>query len=110
MTPVFAVETAVMLLASVILATAVIDRLVYREIISMIFVFPNNWAHWTVALAMLRGGRAGVNIKYLRIFCWLMLAGDVIKLVFFAWHDFTRLEVARFVSDDPFFKHCVNRN
>lgn len=94
----FSIETVIMLLASFLIAAAVIDRLVYREVLSMIFVFPNNWAHWTVALTMYRYGRDGVNLRYFRIFCWLMLAGDVVKLIFFAVHDFTRLEVARYVS------------
>lgn len=92
----FAIETLIMLIASVLLAAAIIDRLVYREIISMIFVFPTNWAHWTVAMAMYRGGRHGVNVRYFRIFCWLMLAGDVVKLLFFAVHDFSRLNISRY--------------
>lgn len=93
----FVIEIAIMLLASILLTVAIIDRLVYREIISMIFVFPNNWAHWTVTLAMYRFGPDGINAKYLRIFCWLMFAGDIVKLIFFAVHDFTLLQVARFV-------------
>lgn len=92
----FAVETGLMLTASVLLLLAIIDRLVYREVISMIFVFPNNWAHWTVALAMHKYGRSGVNLRYVRIFCWLTLAGDIVKLMFFAYHDFSRLNVSRY--------------
>lgn len=94
----FAVETAIMLLTAVLIALAIIDRMVYREIISMIFVFPNNWAHWKVALAMYREGRTGINMRYLRIFCWLMFAGDIVKLLFFAVHDFSRLDVKRYVG------------
>lgn len=96
MTVNFAVETALMFIASVLLLFAIIDRLVYREIISIIFVFPNNWAHWTVALAMHKYGRAGVNLRYFRIFCWLTFAGDIVKLIFFAYHDFSRLNVSRY--------------
>lgn len=98
MSKIFAVETAVMVVASSLITAAIIDRLVYREIVSMIFVFPNNWAHWTVTSAMLRSGRSGINVRYFRIFCWLMLTGDIVKLVFFAVHDFTRLNIARYVS------------
>lgn len=96
----FALESVIMLLASCLIAAAIIDRLVYREIISMIFVFPNNWAHWTVTSNMLRNGqgRDGINVRYFRIFCWLMLVGDIVKLIFFAVHDFSRLDVARYVS------------
>lgn len=100
--PSFAVQTSIMLLAASLLTAAIIDRLVYREIISMIFVFPNNWAHWTVAISMLRHGRSGINIRCFRIFCWLMFAGDIVKLIFFAVHDFTRLNISRYVS----FKSC----
>lgn len=97
----FAIEAATMLLASALITAAIIDRMVYREIVSMIFVFPSNWAHWTVTSAMLRSGREGINIRYFRIFCWLMLAGDIVKLVFFAVHDFSRLNVARYVRFIP---------
>lgn len=93
----FAVETAIMLIAALLIAAAVIDRLVYREIISIMFVFPNNWAHWSVALSMLRYGKTGINVRYLRIFLLLTFAGDVIKLIFFAVHDFSRLNVSRYV-------------
>lgn len=92
----FAVETWLMLTASFLLLLAIVDRMVYREIISMIFVFPNNWAHWTIALAMHRFGRNGINLRYLRIFCWLTFVGDIVKLIFFAYHDFSRLNVSRY--------------
>lgn len=94
----FVIETCVMLVAAVLLTVAIIDRLVYREILSMIFVFPNNWAHWTVAMAMWRGGRNGIHVRYMRVFCWLMFAGDIVKLIFFAVHDFSRLNISRYVS------------
>lgn len=97
MSPSFAVETLIMLIASALLAAAIIDRLIYRELISIMFVFPNNWAHWTVTMAMLRHGRSGVSSRYLRIFCFLMFAGDIIKLLFFTFHDFSLLSVARYV-------------
>lgn len=98
LSPQVAVELSIMLLASILLAVAIIDRLVYREIISMIFVFPNNWAHWSVTMALYHNGRDGLNGKYFRIFCWLMLTGDVVKLLFFAVHDFSRIGVAIYVS------------
>lgn len=109
MSPAFFMETCIMLASAALISAAIIDRMVYREIISMIFVFPNNWAHWTVASAMLRAGRDGINPKYFRIFCWLMLAGDVVKLVFFAVHDFSLLNVARYVRMQPKNFHCKER-
>lgn len=97
----FAAETVIMLVAAGGIGAAIIDRMIYREIVSIIFVFPNNWAHWTVAMTMYKHGQEGINARYLRIFCWLMLAGDVVKLAFFAFHDFSRLNVSRYVSFKP---------
>lgn len=94
----FATETLIMFVAAGLIGAAIIDRLIYRELISIVFVFPNNWAHWTVVHAMYKYGREGTNVRYMRIFCWLMFAGDVVKLVFFAVHDFSRLNVSRYVS------------
>ncbi|CAN8064883.1 unnamed protein product [Agarophyton chilense] len=91
------IQFTVMLVASTLLLLAIIDRLVYREIISMMFVFPNNWAHWTVTLALYQCGREGINTKYFRIFCWLMFTGDIVKLAFFAFHDFSRLGITIYV-------------
>ncbi|GAB0495646.1 hypothetical protein MMPV_006950 [Pyropia vietnamensis] len=93
----FALQTGVMTAAAALILAAIIDRLVYREVISAIFVVPNSWAHVVVAASMVRGGRAGVDAAALRGFCWWMLAGDVIKLVFFAVHDFDIIAVAKYV-------------
>lgn len=95
--PAFFVQTLIMGVASILLAAAILDRMFYREVISMIFVFPNTWAHWTVLNAMMFGGRTAVNVPYLRIFCWLMFAGDIVKLIFFAVHDFSIALVAKYV-------------
>jgi hypothetical protein len=95
----FSCETFLMFGAAVLLSLAIFDRLcLYREVISMIFVFPNMWAHWNVVIAMYRLGRSGISVRHFRIFCFLMLAGDVVKLIFFAVHDFSMLNIARYVS------------
>lgn len=106
-TPVYAAQTFLMFIASFGLALAIIDRLNYREIVSIIFVFPNNWAHWTVFLAMYRHGRSALNIRYFRIFCTLMLVGDLVKLLFFAVHDFSRLKISAYVVYTLVFTYCV---
>lgn len=93
----FALQTGVMAAAAALILAAIIDRLVYREVISAIFVVPNSWAHVVVVASMVRGGRGGVDAAALRGFCWWMLAGDVIKLVFFAVHDFDIIAVAKYV-------------
>jgi hypothetical protein len=98
----FYCETVLMFGAAVLLSLAIFDRLLlYREVISMVFVFPNMWAHWNIFFAMYRCGRDGISVGHFRIFCLLMLAGDVVKLVFFAVHDFSMLNVARYVCPMP---------
>lgn len=94
----FYCETFLMFGAAVILSLAVFDRVfLYREVISLIFVFPNMWAHWRVFLTMYWYGRAGISARYFRMFCLLMLSGDIVKLLFFAVHDFSMLNIARYV-------------
>lgn len=94
----FYCETFLMFGAAVLLSLAIFDRVfLYREVISLLFVFPNMWAHWHVFLAMFRYGRAGISARYFRMFCLLMLSGDVVKLLFFAMHDFSMLNIARYV-------------
>ncbi len=95
--PAFFAETVIMTIASTLLAAAIMDRMFYREVISMVFVFPNNWAHWHTLYLMYRFGRNGINVRYLRLFWWLMLAGDIVKLVFFVVHDFSISAVAKYV-------------
>lgn len=95
----FYCQTVLMWGASVLLTLGIIERLMlYREVVSMIFVFPNVWAHWNVFFALYRFGRGGISTQHFRIFCYLMLAGDIVKLIFFAVHDFSMLNIARYVS------------
>lgn len=89
-------QAFIMGLASVLLAAAIVDRLVYRELVSIVFVFPNNWAHWSVFLALARGSQQ-IRTESFRAFLWLMFAGDVIKLVFFAVHGFEIKAIAKVV-------------
>jgi hypothetical protein len=96
----FYIETFLMFGGSSVIALALLDRIFYREMISMIFVFPNIWAHWNIAVAMYQSGRGGISTRYFRLFLWLMLAGDIVKLLFFAVHDFSMLSVARYVRVD----------
>lgn len=93
----FYAQTFLFFGGTVILSLAIFERvLMYRELISVAFVLPNIWAHWTVLAAMYRG-RAAVSVFHFRVFLALMLAGDVVKLVFFAVHDFSMLNIARYV-------------
>ena len=87
-------QTVIMGIASALLACAIIDRLVYREVISMIFVLPNNAAHWGIFYALLRGS---IDTYAYRYFLYLMLTGDVVKLLFFIVHGFEIKLVAKSV-------------
>lgn len=101
----FYAQTFLFFGGTVILSLAIFERvLLYRELISLAFVLPNIWAHFTVLAAMYRG-RAAVSVFHFRVFLALMLAGDVVKLVFFAVHDFSMLNIARYVRGSSFLDH-----
>jgi len=96
--PAFRVQVIIMTIACIFLALAILDRLLlYREVISMIFVFPNNLAHWTVLKAMIDLGPNQISHFHLRAFLWLMFLGDISKLIFFKVHDFNIKAVAKHV-------------
>lgn len=78
------VQTIIMAILALGLTVAIADRIRYREIISMIFVIPNNFAHWGIVLALLAG-----QTQYLAPFAALFLLGDIVKLVFIRVHQFT---------------------
>eukprot|EP00190_Bangiopsis_sp_CCMP1999_P004648 CAMPEP_0198727716 /NCGR_PEP_ID=MMETSP1475-20131203/4869_1 /TAXON_ID= ORGANISM="Unidentified sp., Strain CCMP1999" /NCGR_SAMPLE_ID=MMETSP1475 /ASSEMBLY_ACC=CAM_ASM_001111 /LENGTH=200 /DNA_ID=CAMNT_0044489831 /DNA_START=51 /DNA_END=653 /DNA_ORIENTATION=- len=89
-------EVYIMLLLTGLLIAAIGDRIFYREIISMCFVFPQMYSHVVVTGAMLRG-RAAISVRDFRIFIWLQFIGDLVKLLFFIVHDFNIKKVARWV-------------
>lgn len=68
------------------LVAALFDRLVEREIVTLASVTLNNLGHWGMVLALASepGPRA-----LLLAFCALMMAGDLVRLVFLRMHDFT---------------------
>ncbi|KAA8490867.1 hypothetical protein FVE85_1314 [Porphyridium purpureum] len=93
--PAYKAEVAVMFVACFFLLLAILDRLLlYREVISMAFVFPNNLAHWSVLYTMLHGPEL-LSTRHYRAFLWLMLLGDVSKLIFFKVHDFNIKALAK---------------
>lgn len=76
------------------LAAAIFDRLAEREIIAMVFVLINNLAHWGMVIALMKPPGPGARLT---IFAALMLAGDLVKLVFLAVTDFTVRDTPRSV-------------
>jgi hypothetical protein len=68
------------------LTAAILDRLAQREAIAMAFVPLNAAAHWCMAVAVARDPSGGAALV---AFCALMLAGDLVKLVFLRRSRFT---------------------
>lgn len=84
----------VLIVLSLGLVAAIFDRLQEREIVAMVFVLVNNVAHWgmVVALAVPPGPGSALTA-----FAALMLAGDLVKLVFLTVTDFTVRDTPRSV-------------
>lgn len=76
------------------LLAAIVDRLVNREIVAMVFVILNNLGHMAMLTALLV--HAGTD-GHLVLFASLMLTGDVIKIVFLKTSDFTVRDTPRAV-------------
>jgi hypothetical protein len=66
-------------LLSVGLVAAIADRIADREIIGVVFVLAMNLGHWCMTVALARDGDLA---GHLVAFAGLMLAGDLVKLVF----------------------------
>ncbi len=74
------------------LALAIVDRIIEREIVAMVFVVMNVGAH----VAMLAvATTVPVATGWLTAFGVLMLAGEVVKLVFLTTTGFRVREIAR---------------
>ena len=76
------------------LAAAIADRLRGREIVAMIFVVFNNLGHWGMVVALAAQTGPGAALV---AFAALMLAGDLVKLVFLKTSGFTVRDTPRAV-------------
>ena len=100
-------QVGIMFLACFFLLLAILDRmLLYREVISMVFVFPNNLAHWSVLWVMVQGPGA-ICIRNYRGFLWMMFLGDISKLIFFVVHDFNIKALAKYALYLMVFLYAV---
>ncbi|MFP5451758.1 MAG: hypothetical protein ACLGG9_08405 [Thermoleophilia bacterium] len=72
-------QVIVLGLLSVGLVAAIADRIADREIIGVVFVLAMNLGHWCMTVALARDGDLA---GHLVAFAGLMLAGDLVKLVF----------------------------
>lgn len=84
-------QLVVLVILSIGLLAAIGDRWIEREIVAMAFVIINNAGHWSMVGALLWGEESHI----LALFAALMLAGDLVKMLFIAVHrEFT-------VRDNP---------
>jgi hypothetical protein len=72
-------QVVILALLSVGLVAAIADRIADREIVGVVFVLAMNLGHWCMTLALARDGDVA---EYLVAFSALILAGDLVKLVF----------------------------
>ena len=86
------VQAVVLGLLCLGLIAAIADRLADREIVGVAFIAGMNVGH--IAMLVALAGSADVGGP-LVVFCGLMLAGDLVKLVFLASTGFTVRSVPR---------------
>jgi hypothetical protein len=79
-------QLIILALLSLGLLAAILDRLAQREIVAMAFVPINNLGHWGMVYALLTMPGPGALLP---AFAALMLAGDLVKLVFLRVSDFS---------------------
>jgi hypothetical protein len=79
-------QWVIMIVLSLGLVAAILDRLAEKEIVAMVFVVLNNIGHWGMVVAMATLPGPGI---LLTLFAALMVAGDLVKLVFLNVHDFS---------------------
>ena len=87
-------QLVALVMLSLGLIAAIGDRWIEREIVAMIFVLVNNLGHWSVVGLLL----LGTDGHKVALFAALMMAGDLVKLLFLAAHtDFTVRATPRIV-------------
>jgi hypothetical protein len=72
-------QVIILAVLSLGLLAAIADRVADREVIGLVFVLLMNAGHWCMTIALTRDGDLGAHLV---LFCALMLAGDLVKLVF----------------------------
>lgn len=85
-------EVIVLGLLALGLVAAIADRYADREIVGMVFILGMNVGHIAMLIALARDADVG---GFLVAFALLMLAGDLVKLVFLATTGFTVRSVPR---------------
>lgn len=80
------VQVIIQVILSLGLVAAIFDRWIEREVVSMLFVIPNNVTHWGIVWVLFSTGDTNL---WLIAFFSLMLLGDLIKLRFLKVHNFS---------------------
>ncbi len=88
------VEWIIMLLLSLGLTLAILDRIQNREILAMGFVIVNNIGHWGLTYTLITDPGPG---SLLAVFAGLMLLGDLVKLLYIRIHTFKVRDVPKSV-------------
>lgn len=79
-------QLIILVILSLGLVAAILDRLAGREIVAMVFALLNNLGHWGMVISLATSPGLGWMLP---AFAALMLLGDLVKLVFLKIHDFT---------------------
>jgi hypothetical protein len=87
-------EWIIMLVLSLGLTIAIIDRIQNREIFAMGFIVLNNLGHWGMTYTLMTNPGPG---PLLSIFAALMLLGDLVKILFIRLHSFPVRELPQSV-------------
>jgi hypothetical protein len=88
------IEWIIMLVLSIGLTLAIIDRIQNREIFAMGFIVLNNIGHWGLTYTLMTDPGPG---SLLAVFAGLMLLGDLVKLLFIRIYSFKVRDVPRSV-------------
>jgi|AntDeeMinimDraft_5_1070356.scaffolds.fasta_scaffold07599_2 hypothetical protein len=84
------IQLVIFLILSIGLLVGIVNRYQKKDIISMVFILFNNLGHWGLLYAIFKG----VNIKFLYSFVLLMLAGDLVKLVFLKKYNYSESNIS----------------
>jgi hypothetical protein len=88
------VEWIILLMLSLGLTIAIIDRIQNREILAMGFIILNNLGHWGMTYTLMTDPGPG---PLLAVFAALMLLGDLVKFLFLRLHAYTVRDLPRSV-------------
>jgi hypothetical protein len=99
---VYDLRVLILIFTALGLTAAILDRYLEKEVIAMVFVISNVVAHWGMVFALWHQPGTGglltlINYQpqdllpwqFLPMFAFLMLLGDVVKLVFLLRTNFT---------------------